>query len=105
MFYEKPFVKFERLLETYLAFAPKGFISFAKAMPVWIKGQTFQNQLSLKNLNLTLDEDVDWRERYCFLSITYPMQRVPITHLRLIVLQCLTLDGVGEWTTTSLADW
>ena len=37
VFYEKPFVKFERLLETYLAFAPKGFISFAKAMPVWIK--------------------------------------------------------------------
>ena len=43
VFYEKPFVKFERLLETYLAFAPKGFTSFAKAMPVWIKDKLFQN--------------------------------------------------------------
>ena len=42
VFYEKPFVKFERLLETYLAFAPKGFISFAKAMPLWIKDKLFQ---------------------------------------------------------------
>ena len=42
VFYEKPFVKFERLLETYLAFAPKGFISFTKAMPVWIKDKLFQ---------------------------------------------------------------
>ena len=45
VFYEKPFVKFERLLETYLAFAPKGFVSFAKAMPIWIKDKLFQNQL------------------------------------------------------------
>ena len=54
VFYEKPFVKFERLLETYLAFAPKGFISFAKAMPVWIKDKLFKNQLSSKNLNQLL---------------------------------------------------
>jgi len=42
VFYEKPFIKFERLLETYLAFAPKGFVSFSKALPVWIKDKLFQ---------------------------------------------------------------
>ena len=42
VFYEKPFLKFERLLETYLAFAPKGFVSFSKAIPVWIKEKLFQ---------------------------------------------------------------
>ena len=42
VFFEKPFLKFERLLETYVAFAPKGFISFAKAMPIWIKEKLFQ---------------------------------------------------------------
>ena len=45
VFYEKPFVKFERLLETYLAFAPRGFVSFAKAMPVWIRDKLFQKSL------------------------------------------------------------
>ena len=50
VFYEKPFVKFERLLETYLAFAPKGFISFAKAMPVWIKDKLFQKSALIKEL-------------------------------------------------------
>ena len=49
VFYEKPFVKFERLLETYLAFAPKGFMSFAKSMPLWIKDKLFQKSKSSKN--------------------------------------------------------
>ena len=48
VFYEKPFIKFERLLETYLAFAPKGFISFAKAMPIWIKDKLFQKLAIIK---------------------------------------------------------
>ena len=47
VFYEKPFLKFERLLETYVAFAPKGFISFSKAMPLWIKEKLFQKNLLL----------------------------------------------------------
>ena len=53
VFYEKPFVKFERLLETYLAFAPRGFRSFAKAMPVWIKDKLFQklNSHQIENLD------------------------------------------------------
>ena len=103
VFYEKPFVKFERLLETYLAFAPKGFSSFAKAMPVWIKDKLFQKSALINELKSTLDEDVNWRERLLFsehhlshaASAYYPS---PFESAAV-----LTLDGVGEWTTTSLA--
>jgi len=103
VFYEKPFVKFERLLETYLAFAPKGFTSFAKAMPVWIKDKLFQKSALIRELKTTLDEGVDWRERLLFsehhlshaASAYYPS---PFDSAAV-----LTIDGVGEWTTTSLA--
>ena len=103
VFYEKPFVKFERLLETYLAFAPKGFKSFAMAMPVWIKDKLFQKSALIKKLKVTLDEDVDWSKRLMFsehhlshaASAFYPS---PFESAAI-----LTLDGVGEWTTTSLA--
>ena len=57
VFYEKPFVKFERLLETYLAFAPRGFKSFAKAMPVWIKDKLFQKTMLINDLTKTLFSD------------------------------------------------
>lgn len=103
VFYEKPFVKFERLLETYLAFAPKGFTSFAKAIPVWIKDKLFQKLALIKELKSTLDDGVDWHERLLFsehhlshaASAYYPS---PFKSAAV-----LTLDGVGEWTTTSLA--
>ncbi len=103
VFYEKPFVKFERLLETYLAFAPKGFTSFARAMPVWIKDKLFQKSNLIKELKTTFDQDVDWGERLLFsehhlshaASAYYPS---PFESAAV-----LTLDGVGEWTTTSLA--
>ena len=103
VFYEKPFVKFERLLETYLAFAPKGFKSFVKAMPLWIKNKLFQKSALIKELKSTLDESVNWRERLLFsehhlshaASAYYPS---PFDSAAV-----LTLDGVGEWTTTSLA--
>ncbi len=103
VFYEKPFVKFERLLETYLAFAPKGFISFAKAMPVWIKDKLFQKSVLIKELKSTLNKDVKWNERLLFsehhlshaASAYYPS---PFDSAAV-----LTLDGVGEWTTSSLA--
>ena len=103
VFYEKPFVKFERLLETYLAFAPKGFRSFAKAMPVWIKDKLFQKSALIKELKLTIDDDINWQERLLFsehhlshaASAYYPS---PFESAAV-----LTLDGVGEWTTTSLA--
>ena len=103
VFYEKPFVKFERLLETYLAFAPKGFRSFAKAMPVWIKDKLFQKSALIKEFRSTIDDDVNWRELLLFsehhlshaASAFYPS---PFESAAV-----LTLDGVGEWTTTSLA--
>ena len=103
VFYEKPFVKFERLLETYLAFAPKGFASFAKAIPIWIKDKLFQKSLLVKELEEALGGGVDWRSRLLFsehhlshaASAFYPS---PFESAAV-----LTLDGVGEWTTTSVA--
>jgi len=103
VFYEKPFVKFERLLETYLAFAPKGFSSFAKAMPLWIKDKLFQKSSLVRELGLTLGQFINWKERLLFsehhlshaASAFYPS---PFESAAI-----LTLDGVGEWTTTSVA--
>jgi carbamoyltransferase len=101
-FYDKPFLKFERLLETYIAFAPKGFASFRKALPLWVKDKLFQRTTILKELS-ALDESQDWEKKLIFsehhlshaASAFYPspFQRAAV----------LTLDGVGEWTTTSLA--
>ena len=103
VFYEKPFVKFERLLETYLAFAPKGVKSFAAAMPIWVKEKLFQKSMLTKELIKTLGGFINWKKRLLFsehhlshaASAFYPspFERAAI----------LTLDGVGEWTTTSLA--
>jgi len=103
VFYEKPFIKFERLLETYLAFAPKGFSSFAKAMPLWIKDKLFQKSKLIEELNITLGENIDWKERLLFsehhlshaASAYFPS---PFNNAAV-----LTLDGVGEWCTSSLA--
>ena len=103
VFYEKPFIKFERLLETYLAFAPKGFKSFTKAIPVWIKDKLFQKSVLNKQLKETLGEEINWNDRLLFsehhlshaASAFYPS---PFKNAAI-----LTLDGVGEWTTASLA--
>jgi carbamoyltransferase len=103
VFYEKPFVKFERLIETYLAFAPKGFKSFSSSMPVWIKEKLFQKNMLSKELSKVLGDSIDWRKRLLFsehhlshaASAFYPS---PFENAAV-----LTLDGVGEWTTTSLA--
>jgi len=103
VFYEKPFLKFERLLETYLAFAPRGFRSFALSMPAWIKDKLFQKSVLTKALSNALGETIDWQSRLLFsqhhlshaASAFYPspFERAAV----------LTLDGVGEWTTSSLA--
>ena len=101
-FYDKPFLKFERLLETYLAFAPRGFASFRQALPVWVKDKLFQKNEIIRQLK-QLDPAVRWDEKLLFsehhlshaASAYYPspFQRAAV----------LTMDGVGEWTTTSLA--
>jgi carbamoyltransferase len=103
VFYEKPFLKFERLLETYLAFAPRGFQSFALSMPSWIKEKLFQKSLLVNELSQSLGANVNWRDRLLFsehhlshaASAFYPS---PFESAAV-----LTMDGVGEWTTTSLA--
>src|SRR5206468_11025246 len=64
-FYDKPFLKFERLLETYLAFAPRGFRPFRQALPVWVKDQLFQRSTLLKELR-GLDPGVDWEAKLLF---------------------------------------
>lgn len=102
-FYDKPFLKFERLLETYLAFAPRGFKSFATSIPTWIKDKLFQKSTIVKALSEQLSADVDWEARILFsehhlshaASAYYPS---PFNEAAV-----LTMDGVGEWTTTSLA--
>tara|TARA_Y100001970_G_scaffold248183_1_gene317526 strand:- start:1622 stop:3460 length:1839 start_codon:yes stop_codon:yes gene_type:complete len=103
VFYEKPFLKFERLLETYLAFAPRGFKSFFTAITVWIKEKLFQKSLLIKELSVNIEESVDWKKKLLFsehhlshaASAYYPS---PFNRAAV-----LTLDGVGEWTTVSLA--
>ena len=103
VFYEKPFIKFERLLETYLAFAPRGFKSFAASLPVWIKDKLFQKTMIVKELESLFGKQVEWREKLLFsehhlshaASAFYPS---PFDEAAV-----LTMDGVGEWTTTSLA--
>src|SRR5919197_6665185 len=101
-FYDKPFLKFERLLETYLAFAPRGFKSFRTALPVWVKDKLFQKGTILQELK-TLQPGIDWEKRLIFsenhlshaASAYYPS---PFGSAAV-----LTMDGVGEWTTTSVA--
>ena len=100
VFYEKPFVKFERLIETYLMFAPRGFGSFLKAMPLWLKEKLFLKRLLLENLDL-VEKHPDWRSKLLFsehhmshaASAFYPS---PFDRAAI-----LTMDGVGEWATTS----
>ena len=101
-FYEKPFVKFERLLETYLAFAPKGFRSFMLAMPLWIKEKLFQKLLLKKKLTKLFGKALNWDE--CLLFSEHHLSHAasafyPSPFEKAAIL---TLDGVGEWTTTSL---
>jgi len=101
VFYEKPFIKFERLLETYLAFAPRGFASFRMALPLWLKEKLFQKDLVGKRLKARAP-GFDWRNKLLFAehhrshaaSAFYPS---PFDEALI-----LTMDGVGEWATTSM---
>ncbi len=101
-FYDKPLLKFERLLETYLAFAPRGFTSFSQAMPIWLREKLFLKDLLCRELK-ALDPDAPARERLRFsehhlshaASAFYPSPFEDAV--------VLTMDGVGEWATTSLA--
>lgn len=102
-FYDKPFLKFERLLETYLAFAPRGFKSFAASMPVWIKDKLFQKSMIAKGLTQILGKDVSWLERLLFSEHHLSHAASAFFPSPFEEAAVLTMDGVGEWTTTSLA--
>jgi len=99
-FYDKPFLKFERLLETYLTFSPRGFKSFRMALPLWLREKLFLKSLLASELK-AFEPKFDWDKRLAFsehhlshaASAFYPspFQRAAV----------LTMDGVGEWATTS----
>lgn len=103
VFYDKPFSKFERIFETYLAFAPKGFKSFATSMPVWLKDKLFQRTLIAEALNEHLGNDVDWSSRLRFSEHHLSHAASAFFPSPFHEAAVLTMDGVGEWTTTSLA--
>ncbi|MDA8791329.1 carbamoyltransferase [Candidatus Pelagibacter bacterium] len=102
VFFEKPFLKFERLLETYVAFAPKGFISFTKAMPLWIKEKLFQKNLLFNKLknhdqNYKSDKNIFFSDHHLSHAAS---AFFPSPFDEAVVL---TADGVGEWATTTVA--
>ncbi len=102
VFFEKPFLKFERLLETYVAFAPKGFISFSKAMPIWLKEKLFQknllfNELKEHDKNYKSDKNIFFSEHHLSHAAS---AFFPSPFDEAIIL---TADGVGEWATTTVA--
>ncbi len=102
VFFEKPFLKFERLLETYVAFAPKGFVSFAKAMPIWLNEKLFQKKLLFDKLKshdakYKSDKNIYFSDHHLSHAASAffpsPFEEAVI----------LTADGVGEWATTTVA--
>ena len=102
IFYEKPFLKFERLLETYVAFAPRGFKSFCKAMPIWLKDKLFQkkilfNELKKHDINFNDDTKINFSDHHLSHAAS---AFFPSPFEEAIIL---TADGVGEWATTTVA--
>ena len=102
VFFEKPFLKFERLLETYVSFAPKGFFSFIKAMPIWLKDKLFQKNLLFNKLkkhddNYKSDKNIFFSEHHLSHASS---AFFPSPFEEALVL---TADGVGEWATTTVA--
>ena len=102
VFFEKPFLKFERLLETYVAFAPKGFVSFSKAMPIWIKEKLFQknllfNKLKTHDKNYKSDKNIFFSDHHLSHAAS---AYFPSPFDEAVIL---TADGVGEWATTTVA--
>ena len=100
VFYEKPFIKFERLLETYLAFAPRGYRSFRMAIPLWLKEKLFQKRMLREKLQ-ELDDQADWDSRLLFTDHHQSHAASAFFASPFEEAAILTLDGVGEWTTTA----
>jgi carbamoyltransferase len=101
-FYDKPFLKFERLLETYVAFAPRGFESFRTALPVWVREKLFQKDLLRQEFS-AFAPGFDWRNKLLFAEhhLSHAASAFYPSPFEEAVV--LTMDGVGEWATTSVA--
>lgn len=102
VFYEKPFLKFERLIETYATFAPRGLKSFAMAMPIWLREKLFQKKMLSRQLR-EIDPDFDPVDRMAFSEHHYSHAASAFYPSPFEEAVVLTLDGVGEWATTTLA--
>ena len=102
VFFEKPFLKFERLLETYIAFAPRGFKSFCMAMPIWLREKLFQKRFILHQLKLH-DKNFDDEKKIFFSNhhLSHAASAFFPSPFRESIV--LTADGVGEWATTTVA--
>lgn len=105
-YYEKPFIKFERILETYLRYAPLGFSSFLKSMPVWLREKLFLASLLDRELNATFSLDkknkIDFAPKLLFPEHHQSHAASAFFPSPFKSAAVLTIDGVGEWTTTSL---
>ncbi len=102
VFFEKPFLKFERLLETFLAFAPRGFRSFSMSMPIWLREKLFQKKFLFDNLKRN-DETFNDIEKIKFSEHHYSHAASAFFPSPFKESIILTLDGVGEWATTTIA--
>ena len=102
IFYDKPFLKFERLIETYISTAPRGLTSFIKAMPVWIKDKLF---LKNKLLKIIRELDPNFDEKKLFFN-EHPFEPIAASAFYPSPFEeavILTVDGVGEWATTTVS--
>ena len=102
-FYDKPLLKFERLLETYVSYAPRGLQSFLMAMPIWLREKLFQKDLLAKQLQEHAGEKFDAREKLLFSEHHYSHAASAFFPSPFEEAVVLTLDGVGEWATTTVA--
>ena len=102
VFFEKPFLKFERLLETYLAFAPRGFKSFSLSMPIWLREKLFQKKFLFDKLKLH-DKNFKNIDKIKFSEHHYSHAASAFFPSPFENAVVLTLDGVGEWATTTVA--
>ena len=103
VFYDKPLLKFNRLMQTYLAFAPNGYASFATALPIWLKDKLFQKKRVMSALENLLGSHVDWKSKLLFSEHHLSHAASAFFPSPFEQAAILTMDGVGEWTTTSLA--
>jgi carbamoyltransferase len=102
VFYDKPFLKFERLLETYLSFTPRGFSSFKTAVPIWLKEKLFQKDFLRKEFKKH-DPNFDWMNKLLFAEHHQSHAASAFYPSPFEEAVVLTMDGVGEWATTSVA--